>query len=397
MVLWLGTAVDDSHRGTPEADRLEGLGGNDRLWGEGGDDTILGGAGDDRLWGGAGFDVLSGDVGNDGLAGGLGDDSLRGGPGDDRLDGDAGNDRLWGDPGRDVLAGGAGNDWLSGGPGNDTLDGGTGQDTLYGGDGNDTFLRIDPGEEVDGGAGDDLMVVDFGPIYLPDLPPDKALGFLKGGDGFDTVRVINTAFSFNYPALDATIPSPIFIWAGGNPEELDNPTPVLFVGANAEVWSDNPQGAFYYFTGIERIEIVADAERRVQYDGDRSSLEPLTIITGDANDALSASLWQEVLDGGKGDDTFYIGPDTQQGDRYVSRPDDADLFYFSGPIMGRMTLTGFNGQGAAGGDVIRFQDIAPGTFTVTENADGTTLISWAEEAELLVDAVGLVRGVDYFV
>ncbi len=392
MVLWLGTAVDDSHRGTPEADRLEGLDGNDRLWGEGGDDTILGGAGDDRLWGGAGHDFLFGEDGNDGLVGGLGDDSLRGGPGDDRLDGDAGNDQLWGGLGQDTLKGSAGNDRLSGGPGNDWLDGGTGEDDVYGGDGNDTIENIGPGDEVRAGGGDDLMVVRIGPIYLPDLPGEKAVGLLDGGSGFDTVRVHNQGFTFDYPAKEPTVPASVLVWASGNPEEPGIPIAVLFIGHAGESWPEDPLGAYYAFSGIERVEAPADSSRRMHYDGSASLFRSMTVIGGDGNDTFRPGPSREVLDGGKGNDTFYLEVEDLGTDHWISDPDDADRFDFFNQTRGRVTLTGFNGQGEEGGDVLDMRSLPD--LTVTESPDGTTLFAW-QGVKLVVDAVGLVQGVDY--
>ena len=50
-----------------------------------------------------------------------GNDSLRGSPRADKIDGRAGNDRMLGLAGNDTLIGGPGRDYIDGGPGNDTL------------------------------------------------------------------------------------------------------------------------------------------------------------------------------------------------------------------------------------------------------------------------------------
>lgn len=96
------------------------------------------------------------------LVGTSGDDSLVGGDGNDTLEGLAGNDTLNGGAdgnGRDSLVGGAGDDSLWGGYRADAFVGGDGNDTLDGL--NHHFAETDPDTEtLDGGAGDDVFVID---------------------------------------------------------------------------------------------------------------------------------------------------------------------------------------------------------------------------------------------
>jgi hypothetical protein len=61
----VGSARNDSLRGTPKADILDGRGGNDKLLGLAGDDVLLGGPGRDILVGGQGRDTLRCGLGND--------------------------------------------------------------------------------------------------------------------------------------------------------------------------------------------------------------------------------------------------------------------------------------------------------------------------------------------
>lgn len=184
-----GNALANTMDGNAGANRLEGAAGDDTLRGGGGNDRLLGGEGvdwleggegDDQLEGGAGNDTLLGGAGNDRLLGGDdrdwmeggdGDDWLDGGRGVDRMFGGAGNDRLIGDKGNDVLEGGAGNDRLEGGADNDTLyggagndwlDGGAGADVMDGGEGLDTYVIDDPGDRINGFAGDTIYTpLDF--------------------------------------------------------------------------------------------------------------------------------------------------------------------------------------------------------------------------------------------
>ena len=78
--------------------------------GSAGNDTLRGTAYDNRLVGSLGDDVLEGDWGVDLLEGGAGDDVLRGGAGSDRLFGGDGADRIVVDFGQDRVHGGGGED-----------------------------------------------------------------------------------------------------------------------------------------------------------------------------------------------------------------------------------------------------------------------------------------------
>jgi Ca2+-binding RTX toxin-like protein len=71
---------------------------------------VYGGDGEDWLRGGAGNDYLRGGDDDDRACGGDGDDHIYGGGGDDKLYGDAGNDLLSDVYGSNQLDGGAGND-----------------------------------------------------------------------------------------------------------------------------------------------------------------------------------------------------------------------------------------------------------------------------------------------
>jgi Ca2+-binding RTX toxin-like protein len=123
------------------------------------------GDGADRVDAQGGDDVLDGAGGDDLLVGGAGDDSLLGGDGQDRLDGGAGRNRL------------------EGGAGDDELRSSSGLDLLLGGDGQDTLIAA-AGDTLDGGAGDDLLVV----THLYSSPT------LRGGAGADLFRLGRSAY-----------------------------------------------------------------------------------------------------------------------------------------------------------------------------------------------------------
>ena len=216
-----GLGGDDTIRGEGGNDTLNGGVGDDELYGGAGDDTLFGNEGNDMLFGGAGKDVLDGGAGKDELDGGLGDDMIvdkdldgidtfEGGGGIDTLDysapehtqdklnegrsqddtadvywhvdltegetgkgnidaitggiadlfdyisgienvkGTAGRNHLVGDGNNNVLTGGAANDKIKGMGGNDTINGGAGS---YGED------PPKNGQLLDGGAGNDTLIV----------------------------------------------------------------------------------------------------------------------------------------------------------------------------------------------------------------------------------------------
>jgi Ca2+-binding RTX toxin-like protein len=104
----VGTAGNDTLRGTDLADVLVGLAGNDRLF------AVDSGYVGDTLRGGTGNDVLSGGFRLDTLAGGPGDDLVYGGPSGDTLTGGTSRDHLNGQGGRDTIYAADGQrDWIT--------------------------------------------------------------------------------------------------------------------------------------------------------------------------------------------------------------------------------------------------------------------------------------------
>ncbi len=194
-----GTPGDDVLTGTTGDDVINGLGGSDIIDGGAGSDTIDAGDGDDTVT------ISHSNVGTsirDTITGGSGIDTLvinltngtssfidlqqmwTGGTGTvgsgghvvrnfeilGRVDGSQFNDLLYvgdayngtttiyGGGGEDSLYGGSGNDFIYGGVGADTLYGGRGVDFLSGEDGDDT-LWLTSASSLDGGAGNDKLIV----------------------------------------------------------------------------------------------------------------------------------------------------------------------------------------------------------------------------------------------
>jgi Ca2+-binding RTX toxin-like protein len=182
---------------------IDGGPGNDTLSANRG--MVVGGAGNDTLSG----EFLAGGPGDDRLAGTETDNVLDGGPGADLLKGMGGIDRTTyadrtegvhvtidgrsddGAPGEgdDVetedVNGGAGSDVLLGDDGRNRLTGLCGDDRLTGGGGGDVLQGGAGADVIDGGAGDDIVYAGAGPFAQP--PPPAAPCDAEPSDGSDLV------------------------------------------------------------------------------------------------------------------------------------------------------------------------------------------------------------------
>ena len=226
-------------RGGAGNDRIEigeDINANIELWGDAGNDeiiigrpdearivTIHGGAGDDDISGHDGDETIYGDAGNDTIRGRAGNDTIYGGSsvtdansGDDRIFGEAGNDLIYGggevvtvtqtgvapevvenrsDAG-DEISGGAGNDVIFGGAGDDVIVGDGGSDWIFGDADNDTLYGDQLGAGPDsinfnndiiyGGAGRDDLTGSIGVDILKGGADNDAFNWVVG-DGDDTL------------------------------------------------------------------------------------------------------------------------------------------------------------------------------------------------------------------
>jgi Ca2+-binding RTX toxin-like protein len=77
---------------------------------------------------------------NDSITTGNSNDTIGGGSGNDTINTSDGNDTIDGGSGNDTISAGGGNDVLKGGSGDDTLDAGFGNDSIDGGDGTDLLI-----------------------------------------------------------------------------------------------------------------------------------------------------------------------------------------------------------------------------------------------------------------
>lgn len=240
-----GGSDDEPAAETPsdEAGEVEsGTSGPDEMAGTVLNDILLGGAGRDTIEGLQGNDVIVGEGGNDVLTGDEGTDVVLGGAGNDRVDGSFGTD---------LLIGGAGNDTVTGGSGNDLLIGSSGSDVMRGDDGNDTLIgaefdriseemagsaaelrgvlsrgfggavtdaqlnRVSAGvtsgdvaergpDQLDGGAGDDLLLGDDGDMLTGGLGADEFGIAYRPGETLSTV----TDFDYETESLTLILDNP---------------------------------------------------------------------------------------------------------------------------------------------------------------------------------------------
>ncbi len=299
------------------ADAPVGTDGDDVLTGRPFGETILAGAGDDIVLAGSGDDRVEGGEGDDLLDGEAGDDTLLGGAGDDELVGGAGNDRLEGGDGDDVLDGGDGDDLLIGGLGADALIGGAGADSIL----------ANAGDEVDGGAGDDLVVVDG---------EEGDVTRVAVGDGND--EVINTSTGRIAGGLmmgagnDRLGNSGLILPQGGVAIDMGDGDDIvnLFVGSNLS-------GAILLGAGNDRLTVDQFVDLDLTVDagaGDDTITTAIgddVIMAGDGDDAIFAEAGDDRIDAGAGDDTILadLGNDMIDGGAGFDR---LDLSRATGPI-----------------------------------------------------------------
>jgi Ca2+-binding RTX toxin-like protein len=407
--------------GTNASEYIPGTGVADTIWGYGGDDTIDALGGNDLIIGGDGADDINGHAGSDtssyqdstagvfvSLVTGTGSggyaegdtleniENLYGSVHNDTLIGDNAANILSGLSGNDTLKGGGGADTLNGDSGNDYLVGGSGADELNGGSGIDTASYYDSGAAVNvwlggdtasGGdaQGDELNQIEnlTGSAYADNLWGSDGVNVLNGGNGADTLKGWGGNDTLNggdgadlLYGMDGTD-----ILNGGNGNDMldggdgadtmagglgsdsyyvddagDIVTELSFEG-NDTVYSSAYSYQLAPGSWVETLSLDTDSDTGVYGTGNGAS----NTIYGNVND--------NVLDGGDGSDA-------------LSGLGGNDTFVFhAGQAHGDVVYE-FNGNGAAAGDVLRFEGYGTleegATFhqlTATEwqitSADGT--------------------------
>jgi Ca2+-binding RTX toxin-like protein len=211
----VGTASDDTIRGTNQPDKLFGGGGDDSLVGRGGEDELHGGDGRDTLEGGpGGFDSLFGEQGGDLLSLATSDGgNADGGKGNDTLIGsdvEFSFSQLNGGLGADVLVAGAVGATLIGDDGADRLIGGVGDDGLSGG--RDESFNLDGDQDLFVYGADpwgDDVVFDFEDGV--DLFDMTATGLAFEGLTIDTSSQFQTIISSSLGTITISHFDPVII------------------------------------------------------------------------------------------------------------------------------------------------------------------------------------------
>lgn len=427
-----GSVLDDTILGQGGNDSLTGNAGNDFIDGDEGDDTLRGGLGNDTLTGGPGNDSLFGNENDDTLimASGNGNDTYFGGSGVDtlvftggwladldtgtgqddffaplttitfqaieRLQGSVSNDTFYGSSGNDTLEGGGGLDYLDGRDGHDVLianraiwppDAGIPENgTLLGGDGNDTLHGNGAfGEQLTGGAGDDVFVFDDARGYGSSV---------VGGEGFD---VLQLDFSAAAPSLSLALQTIFEIeeirfntLAPGASTALLSLTepmqwPVTVRGATTPGTTENLILSMANTGTLWRIGLTDTPGVLYTLDNwtfaDWGSEDRLTIVGTDGGDDLTGSALNETIDGFGGADTlrggdgndrivgFVRGEGGAGNDTLVSGPGSDAVTIDGGSgtdtidLLGGGTYSSYHIQGGGAGeqDALRFTGLSGGT------------------------------------
>ena len=379
----VGTGVADRIFGFAGHDTLTGLDGDDRLYGGQGNDVIHTGSGNDSAWGGAGSDTLRGGGGGDQmLDGGTGDDWIL--LGIERSFGDAGFGTGYGGDGNDLLQitfndsgalfGGSGTDTarlvvystlfgqttvsLAGGMvsstgqnisfdsierlqffadfGDHTVTGGDLDDEIYVGTGADSVLagagddrvgyRLLGAHTLDGGAGDDLLLVE-GLV-------GASVYFIVGGDGAvdDGNLSVITGFERYHVFGQGPMADIISLGAGDDTAQGFLGDDTLFGGAGDDVL-EGGAGLDVLGGGSGRDSLSGGANNDVLYGGSGDD----RLIGGAGDDTLSGGANADFLAGGAGNDWLNggLGSDTLQGG------DGADVFVFGAPGSGADRIIDF--------------------------------------------------------
>jgi Ca2+-binding RTX toxin-like protein len=275
-------------------DLIYGFGGNDLIFGLGGNDTILGGEGADAIYGGSGNDAASYEDSASGVIVSLVNGSGVGGS----ANGDTlfSIEYLYGSHYDDLLTGDDGANVMYGYRGHDILKGGGGADLLTGNEGNDT---------LNGGSGFDLLLGDEGNDTLNGEVGDDTL---NGGLGIDD--------------MSGGMGNDIYIAESGDRvfERAGEGYDIVYSYSTAYTLSDN-------------VEVLSLA----------SAGSPGIYGTGNAqSNTIYGNGFDNVLDGGAGSDS-------------LSGLGGNDTFVFRAGQANGDVVYEFNGNGAAAGDVLRFE------------------------------------------
>jgi Ca2+-binding RTX toxin-like protein len=259
-----------------------------------------------------------------------------------------GNDYIEGGDDADTIDGGSDDDRIMGGAGADAIDGGSGTDTAsyyysgtavfvslangiaVGGDANgDTLLNI---ESISGSFHGDFLIGDDGANMLEGLDGDDILkggggaDFLYGGEGNDTLRGGDGAdFLSGSSGID-------YLSGGAGDDRYDVDAGDIVSEAAGE-GTDTVYSRAFSYTLPDNVEILSLAAPYGTAVYGTGNAQVNTVFGNVYDNVLEGGGAADVLSGLGGNDTFVFRPGHAHGD----------------------TIYEFNGNGAAAGDVLRFE------------------------------------------
>lgn len=281
---------------------------DDIVFGFDGADTVSGGEGDDRLFLGADDDVSDGTAGSE-----AGDDFIRGGSGDDTLVDSLGANTIFGDLGADTIstvdaAGEATPDEVNGGFGNDLLMVDNG-DVVTGGGGNDTFML-----PILTGTEDPVIITDYTDsesliVELPASLVDETASADLSESGLDTeIRVGDQVIAIlqgytNLAGLDAQfVVTPGTEDAGIVIAANDESQTLAGTANDDDITTGAGDDMVNSGAGDDTIDASGGGNNTINAgDGD-------DVVTGGAgDDVINGSLGADNLNGGGGSDRLAGG------------------------------------------------------------------------------------------
>ncbi|HWR04557.1 MAG TPA: cadherin-like domain-containing protein, partial [Humidesulfovibrio sp.] len=304
-----GSDGNDTLQGAEAADILRGRQGRDMLSGGAGDDILDGGAGADTLSGGAGEDTASYKYSGQAVQVNLLSGLAQGG--------DAEGDSL---QSIENVQGSGFGDTLTGDAGANRLEGGAGADSLYGGAGDDTLVidRADLDSGIlDGGEGlDTLRVVEDGGGYVLKLA-GRGIEQAFGSNGADTI-----IGDGQHNGLHGGAGADVLSGAGGN-DTLDG-------GAGNDALSGD-DGADV-LTGGEGMDYLSGGEGADSLSGGAGDD---VLLGGAGNDTLRGDGGWDILAGGAGSDTL---EGCNAGETYHFNAGDGDDTLRSNGVLGSFSF-----------------------------------------------------------
>lgn len=352
----------------------------------------------DRFIGNGGNDVISAGAGHDYMEGGIGADTLSGGGGDDTIDGGYGQDVMDGGAGVNTVsfatsvaavkvnlvlgnAFGAGSDLLTnfdnviGSAFDDTVTGDSSANQLFGLEGNDSLIGGDGDDLLSGGAGDDRLVDLLGIVSLDGGLGNDALvlgaaltGTMDGGDGTDALVASGTAasligltlrnieelhtFGATVTGLASQFDALSLIRTDGSGSNDAVRVKLTLQGAGSAITLDLSD-VLNAGSVARGVQLTASADAETLITGNGADI----VYAGQGNDVLFGGGRDDRLFGGDGYDIFYggTGSDAMQDDFiggvavYGGLGDDQATVVQGGPV------TGFY-DGGAGEDLLILTD-----------------------------------------